>query len=59
MAASENPNPFEAYQGEEVETAPVKAAGHEEQEPASMIAVAALLFIASLLAFFAWRRRSK
>ena len=57
-ASSESPNPFEAYQGEEVETAPVKAARHAEQEPVSMIAIAILLFIGALLAFIAWRHKS-
>lgn len=60
MAAEKSsPNPFEAYQGEEVELAPPKAAGYEETQPDSMIAVVMLVIIAALLAFIAWRHRSK
>lgn len=60
MAAEKSsPNPFEAYRGEEVETAPVRAAGHEETQSDSVIAVVMLVIIAALLASIAWRHRSK
>lgn len=60
MSVDKNsPNPFEAYQGEEVELAPTKAAGHEETQSDPMIAVVMLVIIAALLALIAWRHRSK
>lgn len=57
--AKDSPNPFEPYQGEEVELAPVKAATHDDPQPISMIAIAGLMLIATLLAIIAWRYRSK
>jgi len=58
-ADADSPNPFEAYQGEEVELSPPKAAGHEETQTDSMIAVVMLVIIVALLAFIAWRHRTK
>lgn len=60
MAAEKSsPNPFEPYQGDDVELVPPKAAGYEEPQADSMIAVVLLVIIAALLAFIAWRHRSK
>ncbi|QUM73333.1 hypothetical protein [Sphingopyxis granuli] len=58
-AEKDSPNPFAAYQGEEVELVAPKAAAHEQKQSDSMIAVAMLVIIAALLAFIAWRHRSR
>jgi len=56
--ATDSPNPFEAYQGEEV-AAPVRPAGPPEDPPASMFAIVGLVLIVALVAIIAWRGRSK